>query len=277
MNSVKTTLPSLRHIQWRTLKTETNRISQILPYISTNTISELNDLIYAGAKLECEKIEVPSKSTKKQCKPGLEVRLETQIKNLPKQAKMVKQNDPRICGKRMEKTTREKITVQLEEINQKVLAEEGRLKRYRQRVKQYRQNRTIQNNERKFYQQFGEHDTKTYQQPDPRETERFWTKIWQPKKHNENAEWINERYDKRTRRTRGRPKNENRHRITQKDTKKYIKLENARTWWNTWILVQETHLHSRQTRTRNEQLPTRCTSIRLDDQRKNHIDPKGPT
>ena len=29
-------------------------------------------------------------------------------------------------------------------------AKKGRLKRYRQRVKQYRQNRTFQNNERKF-------------------------------------------------------------------------------------------------------------------------------
>ena len=38
----------------------------------------------------------------------------------------------------------------------------------------------------------GEHDTKTYQQPDARETEQFWTKIWQPKKHNETAEWIND-------------------------------------------------------------------------------------
>ena len=65
-------------------------------------------------------------------------------------------------------------------INQKVLAKEGRLKRYRQRVKQYRQNMTFQNNERKFYQQLGD-DTKTYQQPDAKETERFWTKIWQPK------------------------------------------------------------------------------------------------
>ena len=94
---------------------------------------------------------------------------------------MVKQKDPRIYGKRMEKTTREKITVQLEEINQKVLAKEGRLKRYRQRVKQYRQNRTFQNNERKFYQQLGGHDTKTYQQPDSRKTERFWTNLWQQK------------------------------------------------------------------------------------------------
>ena len=59
-------------------------------------------------------------------------------------------------------------------------------------VKQYRQNRTFQNNERKFHQQLGGHETKTYQQPDARETERFWTKIWQPKKHNEKAERIND-------------------------------------------------------------------------------------
>ena len=80
--------------------------------------------------------------------------------------------------------------MQLEEIKQKVLAKEGRLKRYRQRVKHYRQNRTLQNNERKFYQQLGGDDTKTYQQPDATETERFWIRIWQ-QKHNEKAEWIN--------------------------------------------------------------------------------------
>ena len=38
----------------------------MLLYISTNNISELNDLIYAGTKLECKKIGVPSKNTKKQ-------------------------------------------------------------------------------------------------------------------------------------------------------------------------------------------------------------------
>ena len=99
MNSVKTTLPSLRNIEWKTLKIERNRINQMLLYISTNNVSELNDLIYTGAKLVCEKIGVPSKNTKKQSKPGWEVQLETQIKNLRKHAKMVKQKDPKICGK----------------------------------------------------------------------------------------------------------------------------------------------------------------------------------
>ena len=34
----KTNLPSLRNIQWRKFKTETNKINQILSYISTNFI-----------------------------------------------------------------------------------------------------------------------------------------------------------------------------------------------------------------------------------------------
>ena len=68
---------------------------------------------------------------------------------------MIRKRGAEISGGKKEQTTWEKITVQFEEINQKVQVKEGRLKRYRQMVKQYRQNRTFQNNERKFYQQLG--------------------------------------------------------------------------------------------------------------------------
>ena len=67
---------------------------------------------------------------------------------------------------------------------------EGRLKRYGQRVKQSTQNRTFQNNKRKFYKQVGGDDTKIYQQPDASITEEFGIKLWQPREHNKNAEWI---------------------------------------------------------------------------------------
>ena len=36
----------------------------------------------------------------------------------------------------------------------------------------------------------GGDDNKTHQQPNAKETELFWTKIWQPKQHNEKAELI---------------------------------------------------------------------------------------
>ena len=59
MNSEKTILPSLINIEWKTLKIEINKINHILPYIPTNNITELNELIYAGAKLLCENIGIP--------------------------------------------------------------------------------------------------------------------------------------------------------------------------------------------------------------------------
>ena len=78
MNSEKTTLPSLRNIEWKAVKTETYWINQVYQrYISTNNITEWNELIYAGVKLVSEKIGIPSKSTKEKSKSGWEIKQET--------------------------------------------------------------------------------------------------------------------------------------------------------------------------------------------------------
>ena len=87
LNSAKFPLPTLRNIEWRIVKAERNKVNQVLTCISTNNITELNELIYAGAKLVCEKIRIPSKITKEKSKQGWESRLETQIKNLRKRQK----------------------------------------------------------------------------------------------------------------------------------------------------------------------------------------------
>ena len=84
MSCKKTTVPSLRNIEWKTLKIETNKINHLLPYLPTNSITELNEVIYAGAKLVCGKIGIFLESTKKQSKPGWEIRLGTQTKKLRK-------------------------------------------------------------------------------------------------------------------------------------------------------------------------------------------------
>ena len=179
-----------------------------------------------------------------------------QLKNLWKQVKMIKQKkDAGICRNKKEKGTREKITIQQEKINQKVPAKERRLQKYRQRVKQYRQNRTFQNNERKLNQQLGEVNTKTYQQLDAKETERFWTEIWQPKIQRRG------RMKKTTRQEKLKDsKKAQKQKYTSIYSKQYeknIKVENAWPWWNSWSLVQEIHPYLRQTSTRNEQMPTR--------------------
>ena len=73
-------------------------------------------------------------------------------------------------------------------------------------------------------------DTKTYQQLDARETEQFWTEIWQPRDHNEKAEWIKNM----TRELEGLEEGLKAEIYIDllKMTLKNIKLENAWPWWN---------------------------------------------
>ena len=55
MNGKNATLPSLRIIKWWSVKTETEKINQVLIYIATNNITELNELVNARPKLVFEK------------------------------------------------------------------------------------------------------------------------------------------------------------------------------------------------------------------------------
>ena len=72
MYEKKTTLPSQRNIDWKTVKTENEKINALLTYISMKNIMDLNELIYTGVKLVCEKIGIPLKTTNGYSKPGWE-------------------------------------------------------------------------------------------------------------------------------------------------------------------------------------------------------------
>ena len=68
--------------------------------------------------------------------------LEGQIKKLPEEEKLQrKEHSQRYIGTKRPKQNQKRLTIQLEEINQKILATDGRLKRCRDKFKQYKQNR----------------------------------------------------------------------------------------------------------------------------------------
>ena len=88
----KTISPFLRNQNKRIFRSETEKVNDLLINSPTNNITELNDLIYAGAKLVCEKIGVPLKTTDRKSKPGWEFRFESHIKRLRQQARILKQS-----------------------------------------------------------------------------------------------------------------------------------------------------------------------------------------
>ena len=107
--------------------------------------------------------------------------------NTDKKSTKTGQNDKKeknMLRQKEKSNTRKKKTLQLEEINQKVLAKEGRLKRHQLRIKQWRQNWTFQNNEKKFYHKIWGDEPKTYPQPETNEAKLFCCKIWKPREHN---------------------------------------------------------------------------------------------
>ena len=51
-------------------KEETEKVNRLLPNIPTVNISEINQLIYSGAKLVCDKIGISRRNPNRNTKPG---------------------------------------------------------------------------------------------------------------------------------------------------------------------------------------------------------------
>ena len=85
----------------------------------------------------------PPKTSDRKSKPEWELKLESQIRKLRPQAKIqIRNRNMKIYSDETEKAS-QKRKVLLNEMNQKILAKEGRLKRCWDRTKQYKQNRTF--------------------------------------------------------------------------------------------------------------------------------------
>ena len=98
-----------------------------------DNIAALNKLIYARAKLVSDKIGIPQRNSNRNRESRWEMRIERQIKKPRQQGKILRNI---ICTRtqRNEKIPKRQpqtnLTIQLEEINQKILMKEEKLKRY---------------------------------------------------------------------------------------------------------------------------------------------------
>ena len=108
----KTTFTSLWNQPWRIVKSETEKINDLVTNIPTKNITELNDLINAGAKLDCEKIRVLLKNPNKKSK----TRMGIQVRKTMTTSKNAETEYENIFG-RSGKTRLLKRKIQLEEIN----------------------------------------------------------------------------------------------------------------------------------------------------------------
>ena len=80
-----------------------------------------------------------------------------------------------------------------EELKQRLHAKTAKLKRYEERVNQYKINRIFVQNQERVYQQMDGVRNINNEKPNTEESKQFWSNIWDnEKEHERNAEWLRE-------------------------------------------------------------------------------------
>ena len=81
----------------------------------------------------------------------------------------------------------------IEELNQRLHAKPAKLKRYEERVDQYKINRMFVQNQRRVYQQMDGLRNINNEKRNAEDSKEFWSNIWDSEKeHERNAEWVRE-------------------------------------------------------------------------------------
>ena len=179
---------------------ETAKVNNVLKYFPTDNITETNKLIKSASLVVAERIGAIRKPKKNgQQEPGWKRRIQGDIKRLQHDISILNRKirgELRKEGKyesirRRYGIDRKGIVVVFEELKQRVLAKKSKISRFEQRIKQYRQNRMFQTDQKRFYQEINGDTSSESLVPDAEESRKFWGEIWdQNKEHNRDAEWL---------------------------------------------------------------------------------------
>ena len=79
----------------------------------------------------------------------------------------------------------------IEELKQKMLAKDAKVKRYEQSIEQFRQNRIFDLEINKIYAELKRNEIRLNDAPNAEECIKFWGNIWGDRKeHSREAEWL---------------------------------------------------------------------------------------
>ena len=191
---------NLRKFDRMKVKEKALVVDKVLQQVETGNITDTNKLIKVGALVTQELLGVkrPPASEKKH-EPYWERRIENSINSLRKDLSQLQRRDRgklRREGdmKRLERKYNIKKKgshVVKEEIRQRIVAKAAKVKRFNDRMKQFRQNRLYQVNQKELFREINGNNNVHDIAPDAQMTKEFWSNIWERETtHNHEAGWI---------------------------------------------------------------------------------------
>ena len=84
---------------------------------------------------------------------------------------------------------RKRLKTVIEELKQRMLAKSAKVRRYQQRIEQFRQNRIFDFDQKNMYAEFNGDRVRPIDAPNTEESKRFWGDLWSiGKRYNRKAE-----------------------------------------------------------------------------------------
>ena len=191
--------PNLRNTERSKLKKAVAEVNSVISLIETQTITETNRLLLAGANVVAAHLGFKAGGSKRVKEPWWLRRIKSKIQQLRKDISRLEKymsgeiRKSKISDqlKRKHKIDVKGPSVVLEELKQRLTAQAAKLKRYQERHKQYRQNRMFETNQRRLFEEVEGMTREDGITPDAEEGKNLWNGIWgKSVDHNEGAEWL---------------------------------------------------------------------------------------
>ena len=170
-----------------------------MKYVITDSISDANKLIKVAAVYIGEQMGLKRKPVGKKSEPWWKRRREGNMKRPRKDVNMQERymkNELNNTNKynRMDRKYHLKkkgVKMVTEELKQRLMAKVAKIRRYEERIKQYKHNQMFNIGQERVHKEFNGEVSNGKVIPDAEESKRFWKEIWDNKKeHNKEAEWF---------------------------------------------------------------------------------------
>ena len=142
-----------KKVDKKTLKVQTDRVNDAIKYFKSKSITEMNDLIKAASAWAAEQIGSKKRDYRGKNEPEWKRRIEGDIKKLRQDLKLLTRDLKRELGSKKKQKMKELyekyiskkkgLKTVIEELKQRMLAKSAKVKRYEQRIEQFRHNRAF--------------------------------------------------------------------------------------------------------------------------------------
>ena len=194
-------VPALKGILKQRIKEELRTVEEVAVLLPTRDIMETNRLLYAIAVVVTKRLGIKPTRRRETKEPWWERRLKGQLDQLRKDLGRLEQIRTNECNRQTIKThlwrkyniKAKGIDVVIEELKQRVTAKAHKIKRYSDRILQYKQKRLFETNQRQFYKELD--DPKGDEQPirDAAESRQLCSNLWdQLVKHRRDPDGLKE-------------------------------------------------------------------------------------